>query len=201
MVLVFPPTATSQFWPTSSQMVLLGEYWMIYRRPGFLAFVWFGSSPTPSPLPSASRISFSVFLCVADSPVELTDGRGGGGGGGAKLHDSEKALSTIYHSILSGTRTCLAPLSKISFLPTSFTILKYEVHSILSILNYNLSIPSRIWSIRYSCNKRYRNILYPFQPAMGSIGSIHPRMVIIHPGMSLPPLNMKYKKEAKSILI
>jgi hypothetical protein len=29
------------------------EYWMIYRRPGFLAVVWFGSSPTPFfPLPS-----------------------------------------------------------------------------------------------------------------------------------------------------
>ncbi len=27
------------------------EYWMIYRGPGFLAFVWFGSSPTPSPPP------------------------------------------------------------------------------------------------------------------------------------------------------
>ncbi len=31
-------------------------YWMIYRGPGFLAVVWFGSSPTPSPPPvSKSR--------------------------------------------------------------------------------------------------------------------------------------------------
>ncbi len=31
------------------------EYWMIYRGPGFLAGVWFRSSPTPSPpLPSVS---------------------------------------------------------------------------------------------------------------------------------------------------
>ncbi len=45
-------------------------FWMILNdfRPGFLAVVWFGSSPAPFvPLPSAScRLSFSVFLCVAD---------------------------------------------------------------------------------------------------------------------------------------
>ncbi len=39
------------------------EYWMIYRWPGFLAVVWFGSSPTPfSPLPSESCLS--LFLCL-----------------------------------------------------------------------------------------------------------------------------------------
>ncbi len=42
------------------------EYWMIYRGPGFLPIVLFGSSPTPfPPLRSASCLSFSVFLCVA----------------------------------------------------------------------------------------------------------------------------------------
>ncbi len=30
------------------------EYWMIYRGPGFLAVVWFGSSPTPLPHPPSS---------------------------------------------------------------------------------------------------------------------------------------------------
>ncbi len=49
------------------------EYWMIYRRPGFLAVAWFASRP---PLSSASCISFSVFLCVPDRAW------GGGGGGG-----------------------------------------------------------------------------------------------------------------------
>ncbi len=34
------------------------EYWMIYRGPGFLAVVLFGSSPF-------RRLSFSVFLCFA----------------------------------------------------------------------------------------------------------------------------------------
>jgi hypothetical protein len=41
----------------------------------------------PPPLPSASCLFFSVFLCV--SPVELTDGRGGGGG--AKSNGDEKS--------------------------------------------------------------------------------------------------------------
>ncbi len=32
------------------------EYWRIYRGPGFLMVVWFGSSPSPSlPLPSEAR--------------------------------------------------------------------------------------------------------------------------------------------------
>ncbi len=33
------------------------EYWMIYRGPGFLAVVWFGSSPTSSPPPFPSVCS------------------------------------------------------------------------------------------------------------------------------------------------
>jgi hypothetical protein len=44
----------------------LSEYWMIYRGPGFLAVVWFGSTPTSfPPLPSPTCFSFSVLLCVA----------------------------------------------------------------------------------------------------------------------------------------
>ncbi len=31
-------------------------YWMIYRGPGFLALVWFGNSPTPSPPSLVSKI-------------------------------------------------------------------------------------------------------------------------------------------------
>jgi hypothetical protein len=48
---------------------------MIYPGPGFLAVVWFGSCPTPSPLFFRQQIlSFSQSSCV--SPVEaLTDGR------------------------------------------------------------------------------------------------------------------------------
>jgi hypothetical protein len=44
------------------------DYSMIYRRPGFLAIIRFGSSPAPSPpLPSARCLYFSVFLCVASA--------------------------------------------------------------------------------------------------------------------------------------
>jgi hypothetical protein len=50
---------------------------MIYRGPGFLGRLIRLLAPSPT-LPSASSLSFSVLLCVAASPVELTDGRGGG---------------------------------------------------------------------------------------------------------------------------
>ena len=45
--------------------VLLNEYWMIYRGPGFLAVVWFGSSTSPSPSPVNGCLSCSVLLWVA----------------------------------------------------------------------------------------------------------------------------------------
>ncbi len=52
---------------------------MINRGPGFLAVVWFDSSPTPSPLSRQQVVSLSQSSCV--SPIELTDGRGGRGWG------------------------------------------------------------------------------------------------------------------------
>ncbi len=60
------------------------EYWMIYRGPGFLAVVWFGSSPT----------------CV--SPVALTDGRGGKWVGWGMspwshiIYDGENSFNTLW---------------------------------------------------------------------------------------------------------
>ncbi len=38
------------------------EIWIIYRGPGFLAVVWFGSSPTPSPVSKLS-LFLSLPLC------------------------------------------------------------------------------------------------------------------------------------------
>ncbi len=43
------------------------EYWTIFREPGFLAVVCFGSSPTPSPLSRRQIVSLSQPSCV--SPV------------------------------------------------------------------------------------------------------------------------------------
>jgi hypothetical protein len=61
------------------QIGKLTEYWISYRRPGFLAAVWFGSSPTPSP-PSRplSCLSFSLLVCrergegVGEEPYHTT---------------------------------------------------------------------------------------------------------------------------------
>ncbi len=63
-----------------NRMALLSrEYWMIYRGPGFLAVVWIGSStsPSPKPLPSATCLSFSVFLCDAGRAYRRERGRKG----------------------------------------------------------------------------------------------------------------------------
>jgi hypothetical protein len=80
------------------------EHPMIYRGPGFLAVVWFSSSPIPFPPYPISSLYLFISLPVL-SPVELTGRRGGGGGGGgrgAKSFDRKKALLSINHSILSG---------------------------------------------------------------------------------------------------
>jgi hypothetical protein len=74
------------------------EYYMIYRRPCFLAvlhMIWL----LPHPLSSASCLSFSVSLPVC-SRSSLT---GGGGGVGAKSYDNEKAWLSINQSLLPGT--------------------------------------------------------------------------------------------------
>jgi hypothetical protein len=54
------------------------EDWIIYRGPGYLAVVWFGSKPAPFPLPllSANCLSFSVFLCVFGRAYWQERGRG-----------------------------------------------------------------------------------------------------------------------------
>ncbi len=53
--------------------------------------------PPSPPLPSASCLSFLVFLCVASRFYWWESG------GGAKSYDIEISWSSIYHSILSNT--------------------------------------------------------------------------------------------------
>ncbi len=63
------------------------EYWMIYRGTGFLAVVWFGSSPT------FPQLSLFLSLPVCPRQVYLW-GRG--------EEQNHKAWSSINHSIFSG---------------------------------------------------------------------------------------------------
>ncbi len=67
------------------------EYWVIYRGTGLPAVVWFGSMPTPFPIPSS----------VADQAYWQARG-GGGGGRGAESYNHKIALPSIHHSILRG---------------------------------------------------------------------------------------------------
>ncbi len=50
--------------PVHSHSASLREHWMIYRGPGFLAVVWFGSLPNPSPLSNLS-LFLSIPACRA----------------------------------------------------------------------------------------------------------------------------------------
>ncbi len=55
------------------------SYWTIYRGPGFLAFVWFGSTPTPYPPPSpVSKVTLFLSLSVCRRSSLLTEEGGGG---------------------------------------------------------------------------------------------------------------------------
>ncbi len=67
------------------------EYWMIYGGPGFLAVVWFGSTP-PSPLSNLDR--------KTEKERQLAEERGWEVGEGAKSYNGENAWSSIYHSII-----------------------------------------------------------------------------------------------------
>ncbi len=87
------------------------EYWIIYRWPGFLAIVWFGSSPTP--LSSQQVVSLSQSSCV--SPVEIKCRRGGGGGAGEEPnHTTAKKPGPLYIIQYS-----LHEKTKLNFLNTS----------------------------------------------------------------------------------
>ncbi len=79
---------------------------MIYRGPGFLTVVWFGSSPTP--FSREQVVSLSQSFCV--SPDELIDGWVDGQGTKSS-YDGEKAWPSINHSIISSRnqRGCPPP--------------------------------------------------------------------------------------------
>ncbi len=72
---------------SESKMTGGREYWRIYRGPGFLAAVWFGSSPSPL-LPSASCPSFLAFLCCRST--SLLTGEGGRGWARSRITTARK---------------------------------------------------------------------------------------------------------------
>ncbi len=55
-------------------------------------------------IPSASCLSFSVFLCVTGRAYRILTGEGEGGGRGANTYDCKKAWPSINHSVLSASK-------------------------------------------------------------------------------------------------
>ncbi len=71
---------------------------MIYRKPGFLSVVCFGSSPhplNPPPTSPVSKLNWRHAGSLRKRDNLLT-------GKGAKSYQSKKAWSSLNHSILSG---------------------------------------------------------------------------------------------------
>ncbi len=107
-VVVPQPLPLNPLGTTVCAWVHTREYWMIYRRPGFLAVVWFGSSPTPL---SHEQVSLFLSLPVCCRSSLLTgEGERGGRGTWTKLYDREKAWHSINQSILSGPQSLVTPL-------------------------------------------------------------------------------------------
>jgi hypothetical protein len=78
------------------------EDWMIYRGPGFLAVVWFGSTPTPFPTSRQQIVSLSVFRRSS----LLTEGRGWAW---SRSHVRKKAWHSINRAKLSASHTPFSP--------------------------------------------------------------------------------------------
>ncbi len=79
------------------------EYWMIYKGPGFLAVVLFGSSSTPFPRFPVSKLSLCHFLPLRCRSILLT----GGGWGRSQIISGQKSWSTINHSKKTNNRKIL----------------------------------------------------------------------------------------------
>ncbi len=73
------------------------EYWMIYRGPGFLSVVWFGSSPHPLNPPPTSPVSKLDWRHTGRLKKERQLADGWGGGWGAESYHSKKAWSSLNH--------------------------------------------------------------------------------------------------------
>ncbi len=133
---------------------------MIYRIPSFLAVVWFGSTPAPSPLFRQQIVSFSVFLCVA-GPAYWREG-GEGAGVEPNHTTSRKLLASMNHSILSALLyRSSSPLSS-PFLPSLrlfvLFLSYYFVYNAITIFPGNLDSPEMLCCYRYCYTVLY--VLY-----------------------------------------
>ncbi len=76
------------------------EYWMIYRTPGFLTFLWFGTSPTPSPPSPAIKLSLLLsFPVCCRSSLLLGGGRGGWGWSRTIRWRESLTLSKLFNTL------------------------------------------------------------------------------------------------------
>jgi hypothetical protein len=66
------------------------------------SYNWAPPHPLSPPPPSGSKLDRRHIGRLREKEKLLADRKRGRGGGGAKLYDSEKALSSINHLILSG---------------------------------------------------------------------------------------------------
>jgi hypothetical protein len=102
------------------------EYWRICRGPGFLAFVWFGSSLNPlPPLPSVS----STEGTEEDWERETARRRERGmGWGRSQSFDGKKAWSSINHSIFSGLKAYFWRMSQLFCWPINNSLISRRLH-------------------------------------------------------------------------
>jgi hypothetical protein len=99
---------------SSGRRLCTREYWTIYRGPGFLASVWFGSSPTPSPptLPSESSTGDHIGRLIKRD--NLAEGDGGGmrqimrQRESLVFHNSFNTLCSVLTRISKGVTACFA---------------------------------------------------------------------------------------------
>ncbi len=93
--------------------------WFI-EGPGFLAVIWFGSSPNPFPLSRQQVISLSQSSCVCCRSSLLTVEVEERVGEESNHTTAEKAWSSINHSILSG-RECFCLSARVELVSSVYT--------------------------------------------------------------------------------
>ncbi len=113
------------FWQTR-------EHWMTYREPDFHSVVWFGSSPTPSPLSRQPVVFLSLPVCcqssVGEEPSQTTPRKPG-------------PLSIIEHSMTKP----LKPQTEIVIFKDSDLWCYYKTLHCLS--RHHLFIEDFLWGI------------------------------------------------------